>query len=296
MHNEVKLNPYILTVFSNFSFALGSQFFTHYSRRFSSSWMNTFKAIVATFCFFITVLFTGGFVATELNSILLFMASGFIALGFGDIFLLLAFTKIGPGRTMVLFGFHPVVVGVLSFFLFGQVLDFQKLWGILFFIGCLLTFSYESFRLSGEWEISGLVFAFLGMFLDAVGVIITRFAFDMNQDVGQFEGNFYRCIGALFCYFLVRKFRPFDFRKNLKVLNKKSMIYVTLGAFLGTYVSLACYLEAIKTAHLASVAAISITSVIFSSTIECIWDRKWPTRYLWISLVWFALGMKFLIF
>lgn len=292
----MKLNPYVLTIFANFSFALGSQFFTHYSRRFSSTWMNTFKAMVATFCFFITVVITGGFAATELVNILWFLISGFIALGFGDIFLLLAFTKIGTGRTMVLFGFHPIIVGVLSFVMFGQLLDYQKLWGILFFIGCLLTFSYESFRLSGKWEVSGLVFAFLGMFLDAVGVIITRYAFDINQGVGQFEGNLYRCFGALLCYFLVRKFRPFDFRKNFKSLNKKSVMYVTLGAFLGTFLSLACYLEAIKTAHLASIAAISITSVIFSATIECIWERKWPTRYLWISLVWFALGMKFLIF
>jgi drug/metabolite transporter (DMT)-like permease len=290
------VNPYVLTIFANFSFALGSQFFTHYTRKFSSTWMNTFKAMVAAICFLLTILVTGGFSVASVPNFLWFFVSGFIALGFGDIFLLMAFGKIGPGRTMVLFGFHPVVVGVISFFLFGQSVDTTKLWGIAFFIGCLLTFSYESFKLHGKWEISGLFYAFLGMFLDAVGVIITRYAFDFNTDVGQFEGNFYRCVGALCCYFLVRKFRPFSFRQNLKKLNRKSLFYVTLGAFFGTYLSLACYLQAIKTANLASVTAISITSVIFSASIECIWERKLPTKYLWISLIWFAIGMKLLLF
>ena len=258
--------------------------------------MNTYKALIAALCFFITVMIFGGFAAQKLSNILWFFVSGFIALGFGDIFLLQAFTKIGPGRTMVLFGFHPVIVGIISFFMFGQLLDYQKLWGIIFFIGCLLTFSYESFRSSGKWEVAGLFYAFIGMFLDGVGVIITRYAFDSNQHIGPFEGNLYRCLGAIFCYVLVRKFRPFEFRKNLKSLNKKSIFYVTLGAFMGTFLSLACYLQAIKTAHLASITAISITSVIFSATIECIWDRKWPSIYLWIAFVWFAIGMKFLIF
>lgn len=290
------MNPYFLTVLANFSFALGSQFFTHYSRRFSSTWMNTYKAVVAATCFLTTILLTDGFAATEFSNMIWFFVSGFIALGFGDIFLLLAFTKMGPGRTMVLFGFHPVIVGILSYILFDQALDYQKLWGIVFFIGCLLTFSYETFRKHGQWEFKGISFAFLGMLLDAVGVIITRHAFDSNINIGQFEGNFYRCIGALFCYLLVRKITPFDFRKNFKSLNKKSIFYVTIGAFLGTFLSLACYLEAIKTAHLASIAAISITSVIFSASIECLWERKWPTKYLWISFIWFAIGMKFLIF
>lgn len=290
------MNPYALTLIANFSFALGSQFFTHYAKRFSSTWMNSFKATVATICFFIVISLNGGFMADDITKISWFFLSGFIALGLGDIFLLLAFTKIGPGRTMVLFGFHPVIVGMISYFLFGQVIDQSKLWGILFFIGCLLTFSYESFKLQGKWQISGLVYAFSGMILDAIGVTITRFAFDLNPQITPFEGNFYRCIGALMCYLLVRKFRPFNFRKNLKTLSKKSFALVTFGSVLGTFLSLACYLEAIKTAHLASITAISITSVIFSASMESIWERKFPNKYFWISVVWFALGMKFLIF
>lgn len=288
------MNAYVLTLMANLSFSLGSQFFTHYSRKFSSSWMNTFKALVAASGFFITILATTGFHSIAFENVLWFFISGFIALGFGDILLLKAYEKIGPGRTMVLFGFHPVVVGFFAFLLLGQVIDTSKLWAIIFFIGCLLTFSYETFKTMGRWDISGLLFAFGGMLLDALGVMITRHAFDINSAITPFEGNFYRCVGALCSYLVVRKFAPFHFRSRFKSLSIKSKIYVFLGALFGTYLSLALYLNAIKMSdNLAAISAISITGVIFSSSFECIWEKKLPSKFLLISFVFFGCGMYF---
>lgn len=291
------MNPYILTVFSNLAFAIGSQFFTHYTRKFSSVWMNSYKALIALICFLVTVLITGGFHSISFLNMGLFFLSGMIGLGIGDIFLFNAFKELGPGRTMVLFGFDPIIVGILSFFIFGQVLDFEKLWGIIFFVLCLLTFSFENFRLSGNWEFKGLLYAFIGMFFDASGVIITRYAFEMNHEISAFEGNVYRCVGALFFYFVLRGFSPFKFRERFFSLENKSKIFVTVGAMLGTYLSLSLYLYAIKHAtSLATVTAISITSVIFSSTIECVWDKRRPTPYLFTAFLFFAVGMWVLLF
>jgi drug/metabolite transporter (DMT)-like permease len=288
------MNAYIMTLMANMSFSLGSQFFTHYSRKFSSTWMNTFKALVAAAGFLLTILATTGFHSISIENLFWFFLSGFIALGLGDILLLKAYEKIGPGRTMVLFGFHPVVVGLLALVLFDQVVGTNKLWAILFFIGCLLTFSYETFKISGRWDISGLLFAFGGMFLDATGVLITRFAFELNSTITPFEGNFYRCLGALSSYVLVGRFAPFYFRSRYKSLSTRSKIFVFLGAFFGTYLSLALYLDAIKmTENLAAISAISITGVIFSSTFECIWDKKLPSKFLLISFVFFGFGMYF---
>lgn len=288
------MNAYILTLMANMSFSLGSQFFTHYSRKFSSTWMNTFKALVAANAFLITILVTSGFNYISFENLGWFFLSGFIALGLGDILLLKAYEKIGPGRTMVLFGFHPVVVGLLAFLLFDQTVGLNKLWAILFFIGCLLTFSYETFKVSGRWDITGLLFAFGGMSLDAIGVLITRYAFELNDNITPLEGNFYRCIGALCSYYVVRGFAPFQLRSRFKSLNNKSKIYVFMGAFFGTYLSLALYLNAIKmTENLAAISAISITGVIFSSTFECIWDKKLPSKYLLISFIFFGGGMYF---
>ena len=289
------MNAYIMTVFANLSFAVGSQFFTHYSKKFSSIWMNAFKAVVAGFCFLLTVVVTTGFHHIEFYTFLIFFISGFIGLGIGDIFLLKAFERIGPGRTLVIFGFHPVIVGILSFIILSQKLESNKIWSILFFIICLIIFSYENFKKNKRREILGLVYAFAGMAFDAGGVLITRYAFDLNTNITAFEGNFYRCIGAMVSFLIIRGFSPFQFRSRFKSLSNKSRIYVILGALFGTYISLSLYLYAIQTSsNLAIISAISITSVIFSSVIECVWDKKLPSKYLLLAFVFFFIGMLFL--
>lgn len=289
------MNSYVLALMANMSFALGTMFFTHYARKISSLWVNTFKALIATLCFLLVILFTGGFHDITFLNLGVFFLSGFIALGIGDVFLVNAFAQLGPGRTMVLFGFHPMVVGIISYFLFQQALDTDQFYGITFFVFCLFTFSYENFRAKGHWDLKGLFYALAGMGLDAIGVTITRYAFDMNKALSVFEGNFYRCLGAMVAYVVLSKFFPFDFLKNFKQLKLNSRLYITFGAFLGTFLSLAFYLQAIKTAHLASISAISITSVLFSSTLECLWEKKWPSKYFMVALIFFGLGMWFLI-
>jgi uncharacterized membrane protein len=134
------------------------------------------------------------------------------------------------------------------------------------------------------------------MFIDAIGIIITRYAFDMNKNLNAFEGNFYRCIGAVVAYIVLSRFIKIDFTKNMKSLSLNSKLYILLGCFLGTFLSLAFYLEAIKTGHLASVAAMAITGVIFASFFECIWEKKLPSKYLIIAFGFFGIGMWFLLF
>lgn len=289
------MKPYILALGANLSFAIGSMFFTHYARRFSSVWMNTYKALVAMGCFLLAVLLTTGFHEISFINVSIFFISGFLALGIGDIFLIKAFAQLGPARTMVLFGFHPVIVGLISFFLFGQTVESGKLVSIVFFLLCLFTFSLEGFKKSGKWEIAGLMFALVGMSLDAIGLTITRFAFDMNSNITGFEGNFYRCIGALFSYYLISLYKPFNFFAGFKELELKSRGLVLIGALFGTFLSLALYLEAIKTAHLASISAISVTSVIFTSLFESILDKKLPSKFLIIAFGFFACGMIFIL-
>ena len=289
------MNAYVLALCANLSFAFGSQFFTHFTRKFSSTWMNAAKALIAGVGFLLTILLTTGFHEISFMGFSFFILSGAIGLGVGDIFLLRAFGEIGPGRTMVIFGFHPIIVGIISYILFSQVIELQKLWGILFFVACLLVFSLESLKKHGHWKLDGILFAFLGMFFDACGVLLTRYSFDLNSSITPLEGNFHRCLGALLVYIIIKKFSPFDFRKNFKSLDIRGRGFLFLGAFFGTYLSLGLYLKAIQiTDNLALVSSISITSVIFSSTFECIWEKKKPSVYLIVAFLFFFCGMFFI--
>jgi len=286
---------YVYALAANLSFAIGVQFFTHYARRTSSLWVNCFKALVAAALFGLTIAFQGGFHSITLSCAALFFFSGAIGLGLADIFLIKSFSLMGPGRTMLLFGFQPLVIGVVSYFAFGQAVDARKFIAILFFVICLFIFSLESFRKHGHWNMKAMMFALFGIIFDAVGVLVTRYVFNNSPGIGTTEGNFYRALGALLLFALLSRLRPFQFFAKFKELSRRSLLWITVGSIAGTYLSLMFYLSAIRYAGaLAAVSGIAITGTIFASAFECAVDRKPPSVYLLVSFVFFLGGMSFL--
>jgi drug/metabolite transporter (DMT)-like permease len=292
MNNHI----YIYAVVANFFFAIGSQVYTYYSRQFSASWMNFIKATIAFTAFGITLCFLDQWHSIPLEYIGLLLLSGAIGLGVGDIFLLKAFSEIGPGRTLILFGFQPLILGLFGYALFDQQIDIQKLTAIFFFLLCLATFSIEAFKKSGKWQLMGILMAGLGMCLDACGIVMTRFVFEKAQYIVPLEGNFYRCLGAIGVYIIINYFTPINVFKRFRSLQFKGQSIVIIGCLLGTYLSLMFYLMAVKEAHLASLSGIAITGAIFSNTLECIINRKAPSKYLAVSFLFFLMGMNILIF
>lgn len=287
---------YLYALSANFCFALACQVFTYYSRKVSPLWMNAYKAVTAFICFAVAVIFLGGFTGIELKYGAAFFISGALGLALGDCFLLTSFREIGPGRTMLLFGFQPVIVGIMSYFFFGQTINTEKFYAILFFILCLITISTESFRKDRSYQFKGICFAFLGMTFDSLGMMLTRFSFDHNPGLGVMEGNFYRCLGAVTFFMFFGRLMNLNFLSRVKSLSTRSLSIVTLGSIMGTFVALAFALKAVQTAHLATLAGIAITGTVFSSLFECLYEKKWPSRYFLLSFVFFLFGMRIILF
>lgn len=285
-----------LALGANLSFAVGSQIFTHYARKFSSTWMNFFKAMVGLIGFGLTISLTGMWHDIPFSWVCLFLLSGTIGLGIGDILLLKAFSALGAGRTLILFSFQPLILGIMSYFAFDQMLDSRKFLAIFFFILCVAITSLEGFKKDKKWQATGIALALGGILLDATGLIITRYTFDNNPEISSLEGNFYRCLGAIIFFLFLSRVRPYNILNQFKELNLKNRFMVILGGFLGTYLSLALYLHAVQKAHLASLAGVAITGTIFSNIVECLVEKKYPSKYLLVSLIFFAFGMNFLIF
>ena len=286
---------YLYALASNFCFALGSQFFTHYSRAISSAWMNAFKATLACLLFAATTFLFLDITPIGMTGIMLFAFSGFIGLGLGDIFLLKAFAELGPGRTLILFGFQPLLLGLFGKLFLGQTIDTTKLTAIACFIGIVVLFAHESWRRDRSFGMKALMIAMLGIILDAAGVVITRHVFDSYPAVHAIEGNLYRCFGAVLFFILLSLVKPFNFFAHLKAMNWKTRGYVSLGAVLGTFLSLGFFLKAIQTGHLATVSGVAITGTLFSSAFECIWNKKWPSKTLWLALGLFLIGSWILV-
>ncbi len=292
----MKLEEYhIYAISANFCFALGTMAFTHFTNKVSSAWMNLFKASLACVCFFVSVCIFENWMILGTGSYALFFISGFIGLGIGDYFLLRAFGVLGPGRTLMLFGFQPIFLAIMGKVFFNQDVEFSKFIAIAFFIGCLVTLSIESFRKDKSWGVLGMSFAIVGMLLDSTGVLMTRQAFDLNPGLSSMQGNFYRCLGAISVYMIVSIFRPINFFSSFKSFTTKEKVLVTCGSLLGTFISLGFYLKALQTAHLASMSGINITGTLFSSIFETIFLKKRPTKYLGLAFMFFLSGMYFLV-
>jgi len=281
---------------STITFATSSLVFAEFSRRISALWMNCFKCIVAFAFLALTIPITTGWTPASFESLTGLVLSGFIGLNLGDLFLLNAFAKLGAARTLMVFGFQPLFLGFAAHLVFGQKFNPHSLLAVFFLIACLTTFALERFRQERVWGVNGLIYALIGVSLDASGVLLSRAAFEHSPQLPPLEGNFYRCFGALLGFALIARFQPIRLIEGYKQLSTiRTRALVIAASFGGTYLALLLYLSAVKIGHLASIASIGITGPIFAAALECLIYRRAPSRYLITAFIFFAAGFYILI-
>lgn len=258
--------------------------------------MNYFKACVAFVCFVATILIFQIPIVTDTAPILLLVVSGVTGLMIGDIFLLNAFTKLGSGRVLMIFGLQPLVLGIASFYLFGQIFDWHRLVAVIFFILCIACFSLESFKEKGDWQLKGILFAIAGIFLDACGILMTKKAFELNAQMSPFVANAIRSGATMIGFFLVSLVLPrvVHLKAGFLSLTVKDKKLAVMASVLGTFVALGCYLHAIQIGHLATISAIAGTSPLFATVFEIAKGRKKMTKYLTFAIFSFLIGFVIL--
>ena len=295
MHLDNEKLSLILALCATLCFATASLVYAEYSKKVSILWMNCFKALVSFLALAITIpIFTHWHLPT-LPALSGFMLSGLIGLNIGDLFLLSAFTRIGAARTLILFGFQPLLVGTAAYFLFGQAIPPERTLAVLFLIACLFIFSLEKYRAERRWEIRGLAHALFGVALDTCGILITRACFAESPNVTPLEGHFYRCLGALLGFAAMAQLRPIGLWPNLIKWPNNTRALLFAAALGGTYLSLFFYLTAIKIGQLAAVSSIAITGPMFATFLELLIHKRWPSWYLLTAFSCFCIGFYILI-
>lgn len=120
---------------------------------------------------------------------------------------------------------------------------------------------------------------------------MTRWAFEESPEMTIASANVYRGFGCLIIFFFIGRFiRPIRLKERFLILSKRRRMLVVLGSLLGTFLSLLLYLTALKSGHLATISGIAITSPLFATFFESLWERKMPTPYLWAALLSFVIG------
>jgi drug/metabolite transporter (DMT)-like permease len=120
------LQIYGLAIGANLCFSTASMVFSLYARRFSSMWINQVKVAVAFIAFFITLLFTKQFIHIPATSWGLLLLSGLAGLCIGDIFLFRTFATLGAGRSLVLYSFQPLILGIYGYFFLNQIFTINQ--------------------------------------------------------------------------------------------------------------------------------------------------------------------------
>lgn len=287
---------YIYALLANLIFAFSVQIFTHYSRKVSAVWMNYVKALIALVLFFIAVLLMNWSFTFSNTVILLLVCSGLLGLGIGDLALLTALRDLGPGRAMMLVAFHPIITGILSYFIFHQSLSVNKMLAIVFMILCIFVFSIESLKKEGNWGGKGIALVLLAITLDALGIMMMNKA-KIDSGINSFEASFFRCLGAVSFFSIWCVFKPINLWQGFKLQSQKSIAIILAGSFLGTFLALVFIFKAYTTSDsLATISSINISCSIFAAFFECIHHKKAPGKYLIISFLLMIAGVSTFIF
>jgi drug/metabolite transporter (DMT)-like permease len=282
--------PYLMAITSNLCFGTASFAFSRFAREHSAHWMNQLKASVAIFGFLFGFFLFETYTHQPMIGLSFLLVSGFLGLCVGDLFLFKAFAALGPARTLVIYSFQPFLLGAYGYLFLQQDLNTYQLLAILCMIGCVITFLFERKNTEGHWDLRSFGFAFAGIAFDAVGVVFSRQAYEVSPELGTFQANATRAIGALIGFLLIKPSSYGLLLNDLKKMKPSDRNLVVGACMLGTFISLSLYLNAIKTAHIATLTAISITGPVWVSLIVHIRERSWPNRFLWIAFALFLAG------
>jgi drug/metabolite transporter (DMT)-like permease len=291
---------YLLALSAAVLFSGASVVFARFAVSHSSLWMNLLKNTVAGAAFFVASGFSVLFTAERLSmlsgsSAVYLLVSGVVGLAVGDLFLFRAYQRIGSARTIMIFSFSPIFLTVEGFLFFGQGLSWNQGVALALMIACAWTISFEKFRASGEWEWLGILFALAGVVLDNVGVVLSRMAFDLSPGTSAFTANAVRAVGAVGVLLVMQRFSGERVFRSFGRLEWRDRSLVVFASFLGTFLSLSCWLTAVKIGHIGSLAGVGSFNPVAASLWEWLLLRKRPTVYLLAAMALFLTGFSVLL-
>lgn len=281
-------------VTANLVFSVASLWFTDFARSVNPLWINAAKTVVALTVSAIALLFIRDYLFFDFKLMGLLAVSGLVGLCIGDLFMLEAMRIMGGSRMVMMFGLTPFITGVGSYLFFGSTLSLNLWIGVSFMVACLFFLSFERFKTSGEWQIRGLAAGVIAVFLDSIGLLITKFTYNEHQSFHPFQVNFQRSVGAVIGFIFINYFfRKIHLTSVFLKMETPNRTKVIAASFLGTFLSLSFYLKAISLGHLSIVSSISGTGPLFTQIFECAREKKWPHYLWWIAFTCMCMGFWF---
>lgn len=283
-----------LAVFiSSLLWAISTQVYSKMVNRLSVTRFNFYKSLVGFICFLASAFFIGEIFAPR-EAVPWLLWSGFLGFFLADLFIFYSFAKNGPARTLMLAAFEPSIVAVYSYFILGKVLPLSKVVGLLFLILCLCFMALERKR-RGTLSFYVAILAFIGINIEALGVVFSKKAFMIAPLMSPMTANLYRVAPAVVILLIYNHFKRV--KMGVSDLNFKVKNSILVSTFLGTFLALYFYMYALAHYdHPSIIGGIGNLAPIYASIYEHWRDKKYPNRYFIGAILSMIAGVIFLLF
>ena len=183
--------------------------------------------------------------------------SGLFGLFLGDFFLFKSYVKIGPRITLLVMTFSPIAISLLSFFILKEKMDGFKVLGMVLTVAGIATVILKK-KNDKEFSKIGFIYAILAMVGESLGIIFTRLG---SMEYDSFATIQVRTIPAILAFIVYISLKKEWSNIKEGVINKKGMLYITLGTIVST-LGVAALVEAMKYSNVGVVSTLAATSPI----------------------------------
>jgi drug/metabolite transporter (DMT)-like permease len=246
--------------------SLSTSIYRKYGVGKSPIWLNLFKCIVALICFsVILVNDSGGGGQADLRVHMVLAASGVVGVLLGDSAFFAALPYIGATMTSAIQCLAPPLTGVLAWMFLGESLGLTRVAGLMVTSTCLAGLIWFESRdgtranpdFNGVGFRQGLKFSILAAVCQATGAVIARPVLD---GVSPFVSSAGRLWLPVIILMMIESRRAGGYWQAVRGLaSGREAIFLSIGAFLGTFLGLTLMMYGMANAPLGVSLALTST-------------------------------------
>lgn len=224
--------------------------------------------------------------------------SGFIGFFLADLFLFQAYIEIGTRISMLILASGPPMTAILGYFFLGEKLSAMGILGMIITVSgiaiVILSKDNDEKKLKVNHSIKGITYAFLGAVGNSVGMIFTKIGMG---DYSPFAATQIRIISGFIGFVIVFAYlNKWDDLKKA-VVDKKSMVYITLGSIFGPFLGVSLQLISLQntTAAISSTITSIMPVTILPFSVFLFKEKLMPKEILGALISVVGVGILFLI-
>lgn len=285
------MGPYPSIFLGTLLWSIAATLYATLGRRIGVRRLNFFKALFSLVFFAMATSIWGSFQWSP-QIFMLLSLSGFFGFALGDLLIFYGFSKMGAGRTLMLVSFSPLFVLLWSKIIYGSDLSSMRtLWGVFALMACVFFLSLEKIK---NFEVKGKVVALVlcGIALEDLGLVLSKQAFNLEPSLDSFSANFFRILTAVIFLFFFLRFKKISV--DPREISRENLKLTVLSSFLGTFLALYFFLNAVSQGSATVMAALSNLSPVYAAVFEHVTEKRMPTKWFLLAIASMFVGLYFI--